>query len=96
MGLHSASDRGGDTGEEEEETTGQSQRHTGEEPIKCLSAGQDFQCWQVTVTLIWLLGQCCYHLDFERLTKELVLNTVETDCAVTWFMRTLNVKVCSI
>lgn len=39
VGLHSASDRGGNPGEKEEETTGQGSPHTGEEPIKCLPSG---------------------------------------------------------
>lgn len=66
VGLHSASDRGGDTGEEEEETTGKSPPHTGEKPIKCLPARQDFQRWQVTVTLSWLWRTILLSLDFEQ------------------------------
>lgn len=62
MGLHSASDGGGNPNEEEEEedgrrqpeTTGQGPPHTGEEPIKCLPAGQDFQHQQIGVMLNWL------------------------------------------
>lgn len=69
VGLHSASDRGGDPGEEEEETAGQGPPHTGEEPVKRLPAGQDFQRRQVRVTLDWLWGQDCCHLrlHFQRL-----------------------------
>lgn len=61
MGLHTASDRGGNPDEEEEEegrrqpeTTRQGPPHTGEEPIKCLPAGQDFQHQQIRVMLNWL------------------------------------------
>lgn len=62
MGLHSASDGGGNPDEEEEEegrrrqpeTTGQGPPHTGEEPIKRLPAGQDFQHQQIRVMPNWL------------------------------------------
>lgn len=63
MGLHSASDRRGNPNEEEKEehcyteASGQSSPHTAEEPIKRLSAGQDFQLQQIRVTADWLLDQ---------------------------------------
>lgn len=76
VGLHSASDGGGDPSEEEEETTGQGPPHTGEEPIKCLPAGQDFQHRQVRLTLDWLWGRLRRP---PSVTKEAELNTaVET------------------
>lgn len=57
MGLHSASDRGGDPDEEKEEerlrypeAPGQGPPLTAEEPIKRLAAGQDFQLKQIRVT----------------------------------------------
>lgn len=64
VGLHSAPDGGGNPDAEEEEqelchpeAPGQSPPHSGEEPIKRLSAGQDFQCQQVRLTGDWLLDK---------------------------------------
>lgn len=70
VGLHSASDGGGDPGEEEEETTGQGPPHTGEEPIKRLPAGQDFQRRQVRLTLDWLWGQGCCHVLYAWISND--------------------------
>lgn len=48
MGLHSASDGGGNPDEEEEalhhsETPGEDASHSAEEPVQRVSVGQDFQ-----------------------------------------------------
>lgn len=77
MGLHSASDGGGDPGEEEEETTGQGPPHTGEEPIQRLPAGQDFQRRQVRVTIDWSWGQRLRRSP--SVTKGAELNTANGD-----------------
>lgn len=63
VGLHAASDRRRNPNEKEKEEhchpeePGQSSPHTAEEPIECLSAGQDFQLRQNRVTTDWLLDQ---------------------------------------
>lgn len=67
VGLHSASDRRGNPDEEEKEehcypeASGQSSPHTAEEPIKRLSAGQDFQLQQIRVTAAG--SDFCTHLN---------------------------------
>lgn len=83
MGLHSASDRGGDPDEEKEEerlcypeALGQGPTHTAEEPIKRLTARKDFQLQQITVTLERQLIGCWTKLfswKQEVDCKELVL-----------------------
>ncbi len=82
MGLHSASDGGGDPDEEKEErfcypeAPGQGPTHTAEEPIKCLAACKDFQLQQITVTLERQMIYCWTRLfswKQEVDCKELVL-----------------------
>lgn len=53
VGLHSAPHRGRDSDEEEHypKAPGQSPPHATEEPIECLTAGQDFQLRPIKVTV---------------------------------------------
>lgn len=81
MGLHSASDGGGNPDEEEKEelcypeAPGQGPPHTGEEPIERLSAGQDFQLQQIRVTAERLLDKTVVMEIWTRL-NEMVKSSV--------------------
>ncbi|ONI45411.1 hypothetical protein AN641_04245 [Candidatus Epulonipiscioides gigas] len=69
MGLHTASDRGGDPDEEKEENLhypeapAKGPPHTAEEPIKYLSAGQDFQFQHIRRTVGRQLTGCWTKLE---------------------------------